>query len=139
MKQVIIDLENTLSDSRHRMFLLELGDEQEEFQLRFKDDKVNHNVKFFMKSLMKKGYAITILTAKIDSYRDMVVDWLKENDISYHYLVMKPEDSKQNSLEFKESYVLDTTVKISFALNDVGAECAMFEKYNIPCLRIEQK
>ena len=143
---VIIDLENTISDARHRMWLLKYdGDDEllkEEYNRQFQEgfiyDDINMNVKMFISSLIKKGHMITILTAKHEKYRSMVTEWLYKFEISFDSLVMKTNHS-DSDLEFKRSFASHNRELIDFALDDVGSMCAMYSEYNIPCLRIEQK
>jgi len=142
---VVIDLENTITNASHRMWMLNSGFDDfskaqymRNFQESFIDDDINMNVKLFILSLVKKGHEIVILTAKHVKYRSMVKKWLLEHEIYFDALIMK-EDENIGDLEFKERYVQSNRDNIDFALDDVGANCAMFGTYNIPCLRIEQK
>ena len=146
MSFVIVDLENTISDARNRLWLLKSESEdqllKEEYNRQFQEgfiyDEINMNVKLFMDALHKKGYSIIILTAKDVDYRSVVVEWLDKYDVSYSLLIMKDND-KISDLKFKEKYVSKIKHDVDFALDDVGANCAMFATHNIPCLRIEQK
>jgi hypothetical protein len=144
---VVIDLENTITNASDRMWLLKYEGKSEDmkehydnqFQEGFVDDHLNTNVKLFMDVLDKNhNNVIVILTAKLGKYRDLVVGWLEHYDVKYNELIMKCCDNISD-IEFKEGYVKLNKDKIDFALDDVGANCAMFGKYNIPCLRIEQK
>lgn len=134
---IVIDLENTISNSGHRMHFLYNCDNKR-FQEEFSNDSVNNDVKFFIDSLAHKGHEIIILTAKTANYRQIVIDWLIKNEVFFDALLMKPEDSKESDISFKEKFVKRNATKILFALNDVGKECAMFAKNNVPCLRIQQ-
>lgn len=144
---VVIDLENTISNSSDRMWMLRYNGESQtlnehykkQFQEAFMDDFVNENVKLFMDSLKgNPDNVVVILTAKLDKYRDLVEGWLEHYQVKYDVLVMK-SDETMTDLGYKEKYVSLNKENIDFALDDVGAMCAMFGKYNIPCLRIEQK
>lgn len=134
---VVIDLENTISNSEHRMFMLK-DYPKKEFDEKFIDDSVNENVKLFMDILYKRNCEIVVLTAKLWVYHSLVIEWLEKYKIMYHTLVMK-QNAEIKDLDFKEEYVTKNKSNILFALDDVGANCAMFSKYDIPCLRIEQK
>lgn len=140
MKTVLIDLENTISNSSSRLFLLKSGDDKT-FQERFVEDTLNMDIKLFIDALYKKGgYNIIILTAKTDDYYNDVSDWLEKYEVRYNMLAMKPvKNAKQNATDFKESFIRNYEDEIAFALDDVGENCALFAKYNIPCLRITQR
>jgi len=144
---VVVDLENTISDARHRMWLLEYNKVPEkyknkeyikQFQESFVDDDINVNVKMFIDSLSKKGHTIVILTAKHERYRNMVAEWLRKYEVKFDVLIMKQSASEED-LEFKRKYIALNRDVISFALDDVGSICAVFGEYGVPCLRIEQK
>ena len=135
--KAVIDLENTISNASHRMHLL-YHCKNEEFQDAFIDDSVNDNVKKFMWQLYKKDYEVVILTAKLSKYVSMVTDWLETNNVIYNTLEMKQSDLITDE-QFKEEYIKINKNDIAFALDDVGRVCAIYEKYNVPCLRIEQK
>lgn len=140
---IVVDLENTISNANHRLWMLTYKNNEEmykKFQDAFEEDRLNNDVKLFLDSLSKKGYTIVILTAKTYDYFDIVIDWLERYDICYDALVMKPSgDYKFSDLEFKKRYIKNNIDEIEFALNDVGKECALFSNFNIPCLRIVQK
>jgi len=143
---VVIDLEHTISNSSDRLWLLKYNGDSEvlkqeydrQFQESFMDDYLNMNVKLFIDSLVKKGYTIVILTAKKHKYRQLVIEWLHHYKVKYDVLVMKRHENVSD-LDFKENYVKLNKHLITFALDDVGSNCAMFSEHNIPCLRIEQK
>ena len=136
--KIIFDLENTISNSSHRMHLL-YNCKHKEFQNEFQNDSVNENIKLFMNSIYRQGYKIVILTSKLSKYKLMVIKWLEENDVSYDQLIMKHNMLDCSDIEFKEEYIKRNKTNIIFAYDDVGKNCALFAKYNIPCLRIEQK
>ncbi len=134
--KVIVDLENTLSNSKHRMFLLKKDNEK--FQKEFTNDTLNVNIYLFIKQLkMFNGYDIVILTAKKIKYKDLVIKWLNKHNVKYDELIMK--DGNMSDIEFKKVYTKIHKEEILFALDDVGANANMIKDEGIPCLRIEQK
>lgn len=145
MMTVIIDLENTISNSSDRMWLLKYGGSSpviqemydKQFQEAFMDDYLNMNVKLFMDTLFLNNNII-ILTAKLEKYRNLVVSWLEHYGVKYDSLIMK-QNEEESDIIFKRKYAALNAGDINFALDDVGANCAMFGEYGIPCLRIEQK
>ena len=146
---VIIDLENTLSNPKHRMEILYksklkcISDEtkislKKSFQNEFSNDLVNNNVKKFMDSIYENKYNVIILTAKLESYKEIVKLWLTRHKIKYHKLVMK-DNYFQSDIEFKREFAIKNIKEIVFAIDDVGENCKMFTEIGIPSLRIEQK
>ena len=135
---ILVDLENTLSNSKHRMHLLKK--DKEKFQKEFLNDPPNNNVINFTNSLYNNNYdlRIVILSAKKDIYRKDAELWLKKNEVIYDELVMQPERDKRLPFEFKSDFVKQNRTKILFALDDVGKTCSMIAENFIPVLRIEQ-
>jgi len=134
---VVVDLEHTLSNAFHRMHLLKTDNKK--FNEEFENDMPNDNMIRFIKSLWNEEYYIVILSAKKSKYRDTCIHWMRRNDINYHELVMQEDNDKRKHFEFKSDYVKDYKEKILMAFDDVGANCAMFESYGIPCLKIIQE
>lgn len=132
--KIIIDLENTISNSNHRMHLLKTDPLR--FQEEFINDTLNENIKYFIESWMKKRVKIIILTAKSDIYKNLVIHWLKKNFVHYDKLIMK--NGNESNIDFKEKYAKENKDDILMALDDVGSICEMYSKYDIPCLRIVQ-
>jgi hypothetical protein len=136
---VVIDLEHTISNATHRIKNKTEYQFKGTFQEEFANDRPNENVIMFMRQLHEQGHGVIIITAKTDNYGELVEKWLSLHNVSYSYIIMKPiELESMSAVEFKENALKSINAKIDFALNDVGKECAMFAKNNIPCLRIVQ-
>lgn len=136
---VIVDLEHTISNAWHRIDLKKEGLANEIFQKEFVNDRPNENVIIFMRQLIENGSKVCIVSAKKEIYRRLVMCWLNLHQVMYDDLIMKPDDCTDSSEVFKQAILANFGEKIDFALDDVGANCAMFARNNIPCLRIEQK
>jgi len=136
---IIINLEHTISNAWHRIDMKKTGVIRKVFQEQFRNDRPNNNVIMFMKQLTDNDHHITILSAKKEKYKLDVVNWLSLHNVEYNSLILKPNDCTLPSDEFKEQCVKGFSQKIDFALDDVGANCTMFARNNIPCLRIEQR
>lgn len=139
---IVVDLEHTISNAWHRIDKrnstggLHL---RKDFQEEFINDRPNNNVITFMKQLTDNDHHLTILSAKKEKYKFDIVNWLRLHKVEYNALVLKPDSCTLSSDEFKEQCIKGFSQKIDFALDDVGKNCAMFARNNIPCLRIEQR
>ena len=134
--KLVIDIEGTLSNAKHRMHLLK-ENKFLEFQKQFEFDTLNKNVFLFIKQFKQfREVEIILLTAKQERYRDIVIKWLQKYNIKYDKLIMKNEDI--SDINFKERYAKNHKEEILFALEDVGKIAKMFSDNGIPCLRIEQ-
>lgn len=135
---IVVDLEHTISNASHRIAMKKTGIVKHEFQKEFINDTPNINVIMFMNQLRDNGNFILILTAKEERYRLMVRNWLQLHGAEYDDLIMKLDNLFLPTEVFKEKIIQSYEKKIDFALDDVGKNCAMFARNNIPCLRIVQ-
>ena len=135
---LLIDLENTLSNSKHRMHLL--GKDNEKFQKEFLNDPPNKNVIDFVNSMYNNNYniSVVILSAKKEKYKKDAIKWLEKNNVAYDELIMQPDRDKRLPFQFKSDYVKENRNRILFALDDVGRTCAMIAENRIPVLKIQQ-
>jgi len=136
---ILVDLENTLSNSAHRMHLLNVDNIK--FQKEFSNDKPNTNLINFTNSFFNNNYNIIIivLSAKKEKYRKEAELWLKSNGVIYSKLIMQPDKDKRKPFDFKSDYVKENRTKVLFALDDVGRTCAMIADNFIPVLKIIQE
>lgn len=136
---ILVDLENTLSNSSHRMHLL--NKDNEKFQKEFLNDPPNENVIDFTNSWFNNNLniRIVVLSAKRDKYRKDAELWLKKYNVEYSELVMQKDNDKRTPWEFKEDFIKEHRTKIILALDDVGKTCAMIASHFIPVLRITQE
>ena len=135
---ILVDLENTLSNSKHRMHLLKK--DKEKFQKEFLNDPPNKNVIDFTNSLYNNNYnfRIVVLSAKRDTYKKDAEKWLRDHEVIYDELIMQREKDKRLPFEFKSDFIKENKNNILFALDDVGKTCAMIASHFIPVLKIDQ-
>lgn len=139
IKNVILaDLENTISNSKHRMHLLKTN--KAKFQDEFKNDPPNTNVINFLNSYYNNNYniQIVILSAKKEQYRSIVEEWLKKYEVIYDELIMQKTNDNRKPSVFKSDYIKENRTRIIMALDDVGETCKMISENHIPVLRIQQ-
>lgn len=134
---VLCDLENTLSDSGHRMHLLKTNPTK--FQKEFINDSPDTNIIDFVNSWYNNNYniRIVVLSAKREVHRKDAELWLKKHDVIYDELVMQKDKDKRSPPEYKSDYVKQNRNKILFAIDDVGKTCQMIADNHIPVLNIK--
>lgn len=135
---IVVDLEHTISNANHRISMKKNGIQKGIFQREFKNDRPNEDVIMFINQLYQAGHYILILSNKHDKFYEVVEKWLSLHEVNYNELVLSP-GMDTHAATFKEQYIRNCGLKFSFALDDVGQNCAMFARNNIPCLRIVQK
>ena len=136
---VLCDLENTLSNSKHRMHLLKEG-KHDKFQEEFKNDPPNESIINFINDYYNNNYGIriVILSAKKDKYRKIAELWLKRNGVIYSELIMQSDNDKRLPSQFKSDYVKENRNSIIMALDDVWSVCEMIRSNYIPVIYVQQ-
>ena len=134
---ILVDLENTLSDSGHRMKWLKTNNKK--FNEEFKNDAPDLNIINFTNSFYSSNYniKIVVLSAKREEYRQMAESWLKNNNVIYDELVMQRDKDKRTPPEYKSDFVKENRNRILFAMDDVGKTCAMIAENYIPVLHVK--
>ena len=134
---VLVDLENTLSDSGHRMHLIKSNPTK--FQEEFINDLPDNNVINFTNSWYTNNYNIKVivLSAKREAHRKIAEEWLEKHKVIYSELVMQGNNDKRTPPEYKADFVKENRNRILFAMDDVGKTCAMIAENYIPVLHVK--
>lgn len=137
--KILVDLENTLSNSSHRMRFL--NKDNERFKKEFVNDPPNQNVINFVNSLHNNNYdiCITVISAQKEEYKQDAETWLKKYQVEYAELIMQPDRDKRKPFDFKSEYVKRNRSRFLFALDDVSRTCDMIAENYIPVLKIYQE
>ena len=93
----IFDLDGTLADSSAREQFPKYYDENFN-NLVLKDLPIQENIKEIKKTTNSK---VMILTGRKSLIRRTTKQWLKKNEINYHYLVMRSKSCNESNTNFK--------------------------------------
>ena len=96
-KLIIYDLDGTLADSSAREQFPKYYDDSFN-NLVLKDLPIQENIKLIKKTNNSK---IMILTGRKSLIRRATKQWLKNNEIEYHHLVMRPKSCNKSNTCFK--------------------------------------
>lgn len=88
--RVIIDLDGTLCDHRHRVAAALLG-VWDEYHDGISDDPVHEDVRAVIQSLWDSGYDIIACTGRPEAYMGKTMEWLGRNEIPIDAVVMRPD------------------------------------------------
>ena len=135
-KQVIlVDMEGTLSDSRHRGIWTPDG--AHKWHDLFNDDQPNPSIKQIVENY-PADYIIT--TAKPVSYRRVINHWLKKYMVKQPiHTFMRPDGNFDPSRIVKEEMLsaILPCYDVELAIDDREEICAMFRRYNIPTIHFK--
>ena len=110
MKVVIFDLDGTLADGSGRLHLLptkdlHLTDSWTEFNKACVWDRPIWDTIDVCNSLEESGMWVIVLTGRSDIVRVETEAWLKENNVNYNELIMRPHDDNRKDTVIKEEVI----------------------------------
>lgn len=138
-KAIICDLDNTLTDSKHRSYLVEGNPRQwDKFFELAKNDPINIWCLELINAMKKQDYEIIFVTGRpIHCMRDTIV-WLKDKanyDVAIYFnLFMRKEGDRRKDHIIKEE-IYEEFIKphyeIIFAIDDKNNIVNMWKKHGI--------
>lgn len=102
---VVIDLDGTLCDDRHREHLTKAG-RWDDFHARCVEDQAWPDVKAVINAVNETINTVAI-TGRNERYRKVTMDWLLAQGVSIDTLHMRPDDDYRPSVELKTDLLLD--------------------------------
>lgn len=141
---VLVDLDSTLCDTRHRHHLTPFEDPKSSWQ-DFADacsgDAVIEGTAQTVR-MLAVGYKIRIVSGRVGAL-EKTIAWLKKERIPYDSIHLRqPEETEDNAL-FKESYLnhvrLDLKEVVVLALDDWPDVCEMYERNDVPALCVNPR
>lgn len=135
-KVIMVDLEDTLSDSSHRIKVKKFGD-LDIWNPQLKDDKVRLEIAELVAAL-SVGYDIIISTAKPMRYTKIANEWMAKNiPFNIHRTLGRPEENMMSSPELKADHlrvVLEDGYEVALVIDDRADVCKMYKDKGYPVL-----
>ncbi|MEK0324111.1 MAG: AAA family ATPase [Nitrosopumilus sp.] len=151
-KCIIFDLDGTLRDPGHRLHLVKNGSRQyDEFNMACGDDPIVPNI-----AMLYEMLANAIVTVPFGSYDDIEIfvfsgcsdiaketteNWMKEHNLTYNRLWMRPADDHQKDVELKRSWLHKIQAEgyeVLFTVDDRQSVVDMWRSEGITCLQCNQ-
>lgn len=101
MNQVIVDLDNCISDDAWRIPRIDWSKKNpleryhEYHSLSAFDDFVNTDI------VTRPGQRVIVFTARPVLYRAITEEWLRRNEVPFDHLIMRNNDDHRHSMELK--------------------------------------
>lgn len=143
---VILDLDGTLADGRHRLHLLPTKDQHltkswVEFNLAAGDDAPFEDNINLGRALYRAGFKCIILTGRSAIARDITIKWLAEHGVLYDDLIMRGADDDRKDTVIKEEYLrsiglenilccFDDLPQVAYHLRSIGLTCHLVTHYD---------
>ena len=121
---MIVDIDDTLSNASHRRHFIEGREKNwEGFFDGMSQDTVNEHIK---KKCEVYPHEILLMTGRTEKYKEITEKWLEDNNIRYHYLVMKPDKDK-----FVKDFVFKEKFTLMYILPEYKVECAIDDRLEV--------
>lgn len=139
---VIVDIDGTLSDSRHREHHLQ--GEKPDWDAFFNGchaDPVVVPVLRSVHALWMAGNQLVLVTGRPERLRSVTTIWLDDNGVPHQKLLMRGDDDHRPSHVYKRDAVIRhvTTAlhpaEAVLAIDNSEADCAMYRELGIPTMQ----
>ncbi len=137
-KTIIVDIDGTLADIKHRRHFVERENKKKDFDSFHKacvDDKpINEIIKLVQ--LLYGNYGIHIFSGRSKLIKKETIAWLKKHNINYNKLIMREERDYTPDYELKKKW-LDKYNKedIAFVIDDRDRLVKMWREQGLTCLQ----
>ena len=147
---IIFDLDGTIANISHRVHYLKGYENPDgswnkkanwnKFHNSISDDIVVKPIKFMLNHLYSNFIDIIILTGRNDSVKKNTVKWLRDNEVSYDHLIMRPKNDHRSDTVFKLEQLkkLEKNFKIHFIVEDRNRVVKMWRDEGYFCLQCKE-
>ncbi len=139
MKYIICDLDGTLCDcSERRQFMEQEPKDWKNFYYGIPYDKCNQWCKEILRRFYR-DYHIVLMSGRPDNYKTETIQWLKDNFINYHTLLMRKEgDHRKDSIVKLELFgKIRESGEILFSIDDRQQVVDMWRAEGVTCLQCD--
>ena len=148
---VIFDLDGTLADITHRLHHIDKdhADENGHYSDEvdwdaFNDachrDKPHKDIIELLRMYKSRHYVVWILSGRGDSAREKTIAWLKEHDVPYDFLMMRPEKDFRPDEVLKAQMLeeVQTHYVVHLCVDDRSKVVRMWREKGLRCLQVAQ-
>ena len=135
-KIIISDLDGTLSDYKHRV---KYYNEKDYFSFNVKgiDDPPIEDVCNILRNCKTMDTEVVIMTARDEQHREATQKWLRNYDIPFDMLLMRPSDDNRYDDEVKRTLFKNffETKDVWFVIEDRQICVDMWRELGLTCLQ----
>lgn len=148
-RYIVIDLDGTIADSRHREHYAVERD-WDEFHLRSGQDAPKPDVRWLINFLSEHRVGdypyLMILTGRNERYRPLTENWLRHNNIDYDELIMRPDNNFERDADLKLRLLQefcdragydDPTEAVIFILEEREGMVQAYREAGFPCWQVQ--
>lgn len=138
-KTIIYDLDGTLADIEHRRHLVTNGNAKwdEFYQQCIHDEPILPVINTFQ-IFKNANFYMVIFSGRSDAVRKETEHWLKEHNIVYDLLVMRPDGNYTPDEELKQEWLHTKVDKsnVSFVVDDRQKVVDMWRRNGLTCFQV---
>ena len=139
-RAIIVDLDGTLCNIKHRLHWRVVEHDHDEFNKRLVDDEPYfHILEMVLMYEKMLGYQILFVTCRNAKYRNPTIDWLRHNMIEPKLLFMRPENSREGDASLKKriyNKMIRHRWDVKFVLEDRTRVVEMWRDLGLVCLQV---
>lgn len=134
---VIFDIDGTLADVSERIHHVRKKPKNwNAFFQGMAQDKAIHSMVRLCNLLYASGIQIVLCSGRSEEHRQQTVDWLTQQGVNYHNLVLrKDNDRRQDSVVKREILAHLDKTKILFVVEDRSRVVEMWRSEGLVCLQ----
>lgn len=141
MQTIIVDLDGTLADVRHRLKHVQAG-RTKDWKSFFREmhlDPLNVWCRELILAMKNAGFRIAIVSGRPDDYEDAIRTWLKHHNIPYDSLhLRKGGDFRADTIVKREIlHQHFEKTNILFVVDDRPSVVAMWREEGLVCLQCD--
>jgi putative acid phosphatase of HAD superfamily subfamily IIIB len=136
-EMVIFDIDGTLADiSKRRHHIEKKPKNWDAFFRGMSQDKAIHSIVRLCNILYESGLKILLCSGRSEEHRSETVQWLEENGVNYHELILQRDDDRRSDVIVKREMLagLDRS-KILFVVEDRSGVVEMWRSEGLVCLQ----
>jgi phosphoglycolate phosphatase-like HAD superfamily hydrolase len=138
-RTIIVDLDGTLADVRHRLHYLKGRKDWKRFFGEMRLDPLNVWCRALMRAMKDAGFTVAIVSGRPGDYADDIREWLRTHDVPYDALhTRRAGDFRPDDIVKKE--ILEAHFRkedILFVVDDRPSVVAMWRREGLVCLQCE--
>jgi uncharacterized HAD superfamily protein len=139
---IIVDLDGTLCDARHRLHFLRDGDKPnwDGFNSACINDSLIAHVALLVKVLFNAGWKVALMTGRSEDYKEQTTNWLRNHSIPYNQLLMRASGDYRSDTEVKQELYQYHFVdrRTIFILEDRDKVVEMWRSIGVPCYQVQK-
>ena len=133
MRIVMSDIDGVLARTEHREHLM-LSSKWAEYNEACVGDKPNIEAIALIMGYYERGYHVVLISGRSEAVSDETKEWLLDNGVPYHALMLRPLTNKRDNADFKliaiNDYLKKSKSQLSVVIESVSVTAKRLSKHS---------